>query len=74
MPRRALAFLPGIARRGAAGMPRFARGTGMSLLANPGKNARAQEARGIGSPFLWFLSFGEAKERDSPSGARTRLK
>ena len=21
-----------------------------------------------GSPFLWFLSFGEAKERDSPLG------
>ncbi|TAJ66620.1 MAG: hypothetical protein EPO53_06040, partial [Variovorax sp.] len=23
-----------------------------------------------GSPFLWLLSFGEAKESDSPAGAR----
>jgi len=27
----------------------------------------------IGSPFLWILSFGEAKESISPSGAITRL-
>ena len=27
----------------------------------------------VGSPFLWFLSFGDAKERDSPAGATSRL-
>ena len=74
MPRRALGFLLGTARRGEAGRPRFAGGTGMSLPANLSKNAGAQEASGIGSPFLWLLSFGEAKESSSPSGARTRFK
>jgi hypothetical protein len=44
-----------------------------SLLATPDKNDGAQETSGIGSPFLWILSFGEAKESISPSGARTRL-
>jgi hypothetical protein len=73
MPRRALAFLSGTARRGAAGMPHFARRTGMSFLANPDKNDGAQEASGIGSPFLWILSFGEAKESISPVGARTHI-
>jgi hypothetical protein len=47
MPRRTLAFLPGTARRGAARKQRFAKGTGMSLLANPDKNDGAQEASGI---------------------------
>jgi hypothetical protein len=42
-----------------------------SLPANPYKNARAQEASGIGSLFLWILSFGEAKESISPASART---
>ncbi|AVS85586.1 hypothetical protein C8239_13175 [Paracidovorax avenae] len=27
-----------------------------------------------GSPFLWLLSFGEAKESDSPAGAKSRLR
>ncbi len=27
----------------------------------------------FGSPFLWYLSFGEAKERYSPAGARPGL-
>jgi len=49
MPRRALAFLLGIAHKG----------------------RRKQAA--AGSPFLWILAFGEAKESISPSGARTRL-
>jgi hypothetical protein len=46
----------------------------MSFLANPDKNDGAQEASGIGSPFLWILSFGEAKESISPAGARTGIK
>jgi hypothetical protein len=31
---------------------------------------REAEGRLAGSPFLWFLSFGETKERNSPAGAR----
>jgi hypothetical protein len=45
-----------------------------SLPANPDKIAGAQEASGIGSPFLWILSFGGAKESISPVGARTHIK
>jgi len=30
--------------------------------------APAQGTQTVGSPFLWFLSFGDAKERDSPAG------
>ena len=45
-----------------------------SLLANPDKNDSAQEKSGVGSPFLWILSFGEAKESISPAGARTGFK
>jgi hypothetical protein len=45
-----------------------------SLLATPDLNGGAQEASGIGSPFLWILSFGEAKESISPAGARTGFK
>ncbi|RST55327.1 hypothetical protein EJI01_09885 [Variovorax sp. MHTC-1] len=28
----------------------------------------------MGSPFLWLLSFGEAKESESPAGAKSRLR
>ena len=30
--------------------------------------ASAQGSQTVGSPFLWFLSFGDAKERDSHAG------
>ena len=30
--------------------------------------SEAQGTQTVGSPFLWFLSFGDAKERDSPAG------
>ncbi len=30
--------------------------------------SEAQGTKTVGSPFLWFLSFGDAKERDSPAG------
>ena len=33
--------------------------------------ARAQGASGIGLPYLWILSFSEAKESISPASART---
>ena len=35
--------------------------------------SEAQGVRPVGSPFLWLLSFGEAKESDSPAGATSRL-
>jgi hypothetical protein len=72
MPRRALTFLSGIALWGAAGSRTLLEGQ-ESLPANPDKNDGAQEASGIRSPFLWILSFGEAKESISPVGARTHI-
>ena len=45
----------------------------MSFLANPNKNARAQDEAASGSPFLWILSFGEAKESISSVGTRTHI-
>jgi hypothetical protein len=41
---------------------------------NPRRKRGAQGKSGNGRPFLWLLSFGRAKESNSPSGARTRLK
>src|SRR5215207_3214542 len=35
---------------------------------------RSGGSRPVGSPFLWLLSFGEAKESDSPAGATSRLR
>jgi hypothetical protein len=40
---------------------------GPSNAACPQRKRRADES---GSPFLWVLSFGEAKESTSPAGAR----
>jgi len=74
MPRRVPELSPGIARRDAAGMQRVASGPGMALLATPGESEERRKQAATGSPFLWLLSFGEAKESNSPSGARTRFK
>jgi hypothetical protein len=71
MPRRALAILLGIARRGAEWIPRFAGRTGTCFPANLDKNARAQDEAAFGSPFLWILSFGEAKESITLASAGT---
>jgi hypothetical protein len=46
----------------------------MALLATPAESEERKEQAAIGSPFLWLLSFGEAKESNSLSGARTRFK
>jgi hypothetical protein len=89
MPRRVLAVLSGIARRGAAGRSHFARRTGMSFLANSDKNDGVQEASGIRVAFsldTFFcglcscifrihhvLWFGEAKESVSSVGTRTHI-
>jgi len=64
----------GIAHRGDAWMHRVDRGPGMALLATPveSEERRAQAASGL--PFLWILSFGNAKESISPVGARTDIK
>ncbi len=36
--------------------------------------SEAQGTQTVGSPFLWLLSFGDAKESDSPAGAKSRLR
>jgi hypothetical protein len=74
MPRRALVFLSGIARRGAAGKPRFAKGTGMSLLANPDKNDRAQEASGIRVAFSLVSFFWRSKRKKLAFGCENPIK
>jgi|GEM_PF-3828231 len=59
--------------RGAAWMPHVDRGAG-SPFCRPTLKAVARRIKAAaGSPFLWLLSFGEAKESNSPSGTRTRL-
>jgi hypothetical protein len=63
MPRRALAFLLGTARRGAARKPRFAKGTGKCLLANPEKNDGALEASGIRVAFSLVSFFWRSKRK-----------
>src|SRR3989344_1827279 len=58
----------GAARRGRAGGAAAPPGP-----APPGlPRSAARGSQTAGSPFLWFLSFGDAKERDSPAGATTR--
>jgi hypothetical protein len=44
------------------------------LLLTLGKSEEHRSKAATGSPFLWLLSFGEAKESNSPSGATTRFK
>jgi hypothetical protein len=73
MLRRALAILLGSARRGAEWIPHFAGRTGMCFPANPDKNARVQDKAGFGSPFLWILSFGKAKESITLASAETGI-
>ncbi|OAI14310.1 hypothetical protein A1359_10835 [Methylomonas lenta] len=48
-------------------------GAGKPLRKTPLKPEEHRINAASGSPFLWVLSFGEAKESISPSGARTRL-
>jgi hypothetical protein len=44
------------------------------LLLTLDKSEEHRKQAATGSPFLWLLSFGEAKESNSLSGARTRFK
>ncbi|WP_292434097.1 hypothetical protein [Methylobacter sp.] len=62
------------ARQGRGRKPRVARGPWTALLATPGESEERRKQAATGSPFLWILSFGEAKESISPSGARPRFK
>jgi hypothetical protein len=45
-----------------------------SLSSTPGESEERRSQAATGPPFLWLLSFGGAKESDSPSGARPRFK
>jgi hypothetical protein len=63
MPRRASVILLGIAQRGAARKPRFAKGTGKSLLANPDKIIDAQETSGIRVAFSLDTFFWRSKRK-----------
>jgi len=36
----------------------------------PDKYRQSEDYSEVGSPFLWVLYFGEAKESTSPSGAK----
>jgi len=44
------------------------------LLPTPSKSEEHRKQAAIGPPFLWFLSFGGAKERNPPAGAETGFK
>jgi hypothetical protein len=57
--------------RGAAGMLRVAKGIGNPFWQPLIKMAGRRKQAASGSPFLWILAFGEAKESISLSGART---
>jgi hypothetical protein len=46
----------------------------MALLATPVKSEEHRKQAASGSPFLWVLSFGEAKESSSAVGPRTDIK
>jgi hypothetical protein len=74
MSRRAPAFLSGTARKGAAGKPRFAKGTGMSLLAKPDKNAGAQEKSGIRVAFSLDTFFWRSKRKYLAFGCENPIK
>jgi len=74
MPRQAPEFSAGIARLGVRQGRRTLPEGQEPLLAPPVENEERRKQAASGSPFLWVLSFGEAKESTSPSGARPRLK
>jgi hypothetical protein len=44
------------------------------LRKNPFKAFGAQDLSGMGWPFLWILSFGQAKESIAVAGPRTGIK
>jgi hypothetical protein len=46
----------------------------MALLATLGESEKRRKQAATGRPFLWLLSFGCAKESNSPSGAMNPIK
>jgi len=71
MSRRAPELLNGIARRGDAGMHRVDGGAWKPLPATPLKSEERRKQAASGAPFLWVLSFGDAKESTSAVGPKT---
>jgi hypothetical protein len=55
-------------------MHRVDGGAGKPLPATPFKSEEHRKQAASGSPFLWVLSFGDAKESTSPAGAKTGFK
>jgi hypothetical protein len=74
IPSRASQRLARTARRGAAGMPRVFGGAGKPLPKTLAKREKRRKQTVLGRPFLWFLSFGRSKERNSAVGPRTDIK
>jgi hypothetical protein len=54
-------------------MRQVGKGARKPLLPTPSKRFGAQDKAAVGWPFLWLLSFGHAKESNSPVGARTDI-
>jgi hypothetical protein len=71
--RRAPELSTGSARRGDSGMNRGDRGAGAPSVA-PRRKRGAQDRATVGPPFLWFVSFGGAKEMNSAVGPRTHIR
>ncbi len=71
MPRRAPELSEGLSPEG-YGMEAIRRQRGRKLLLSTlVESEERKEKAASGSRFLWFLSFGDAKERNSLVGART---
>jgi len=68
--RRAPELSTGSACRGDSGMNRGDRGAGAPSVA-PRRKRGAQDQATVGPPFLWFVSFGGAKEMNSAVGPKT---
>ncbi|OAI13218.1 hypothetical protein A1359_12505 [Methylomonas lenta] len=75
MPSRASKFLSRVARKGRGrDMPRVFRGARKPLRKTLDKSEKRRIKAASGRPFLWFLSFGRAKERNSAVGPRPDFK
>jgi hypothetical protein len=54
-------------------MRRVGRGRWIALLPTPAESEERKGFRGWGWPFLWELSFGQAKESSSAVGPKTHI-
>jgi hypothetical protein len=55
-------------------MRQVGKGTGSPFCQPPVKVSERRKQAAVGWPFLWLLSFGQAKESNSPVGAKTDIK